>query len=880
MSNSWDTAHFQQQGGGGGQPQQQVGGVKLFDPSQFQATQPPSATQGDAAQQQQQPYPQDPNAGTYCNAEPQPGPVSSWDNWGSWNWSTDGQTAPLGIALQGQAGATGVGEGGAPVDQHPPGQQGVQFVAQHQQEPTMGQFYNPQQYQNGMAAPEAAQALQNPAGSHAEQAATGEYPGWRWDPDQGQWVPTDSPGMGQQQGLAVAGQDTSGEYFYQGQQAYLDPATWNNSDPSQWGNSVDPQAQPGAEQEAGQSLQRADGQDQQSVADGVRQQPNTSGLTGGPESNQSAGVSFVSAGGGGVGVALPPSVDVTSQPPAVSEAHVGQGHARESSMDSNASGTVAGFFHHGDDEVPSQQQVPVAAAAETAATMQHLKVTAMQRTDSGISNASLQTFNMSADEDMRDGVEEMINQMGSLELKRGQMGQQVQPGSIDSSQQYAHPGDFSGFGNYSSANGLQGGKAGQQTATAVPSGTRESDQQSPMMNDWEIVPPEAHSSASHSRDNSLDGGISFSAKPQESASSSNPPTDGKPQVPLEANPVGSQSATTQDSESFTAISSTSSASGDMQGSFPFSQASSYYPSASSTPFTSPGAQSVLSQPSSIPSFQSSPRKTTAADPSPSPVLPPPSVPEAKDRQAEQGGSVGSTPSVHSSPEKTLDTSHKTKDSEKSLYSSAVSGRGSDTSKPSLSEGGVRSGRPPPSPGPRGSVGGQEKEGGQLSSPARRHHSAFHPVHSQRAKHNMSPATTLWDNLDTAPTGNILLAPAAPLIIPSLGGSTAQSSATTSVAAATTTTTATATTTTSAAQPALGKSSSNSSSLEKLSSREVGKKGREREGGRYGAGRRSGEKSNLNKNGELSRSRDEDNRSLGSLDELDATPDFTDDSFSR
>ena len=229
--------------------------------------------------------------------------------------------------------------------------------------------------------------------------------------------------------------------------------------------------------------------------------------------------------------------------------------------------------------------------------------------------------------------------------------------------------------------------------------------------------------------------------------------------------------------------------------------------------------------------------------------------------------------MHSSPEKTLDTSHKTKDSEKSLYSSAVSGRGSDTSKPSLSEGGVRSGRPPPSPGPRGSVAGQEKEGGQLSSPARRHHSAFHPVHSQRAKHNMSPATTLWDNLDTAPTGNILLAPAAPLIIPSLGGSTAQSSATTSVAAATTTTT-------SAAQPALGKSSSNSSSLEKLSSREGGKKGREREGGRYGAGRRSGEKSNLNKNGELSRSRDEDNRSLGSLDELDATPDFTDDSFSR
>ena len=876
MSNSWDPAHFQQQGGGGGggsQPQQQVGGVKLFDPNQFQTAQlqPQSATQGDLAQQHQQHYSQNPHAGTFYNPESHPGQASAWDSFGNWNWNTEGQNPPLSGQLQGQADATGVGDGGVPASQHPQGQlggqlQGGQFVGQQQQEPPMGQFYNPQQYQNGSAAPEAAHTLQNSAGSPGEQAAMGEYPGWGWDPDQGQWVPTST---GQQQGLPLPGQDTSSQqYFYQGQQAYFEQSAWdgtNISQSCQVGNSVDPQTQIGVGQETGQSLLQTDGQDLQGATDNFRH-PDARGLTGGPQSDQRAGDGFSSAGGSGI-AALPPSVDTPSQPAAGFEGHVGQGHTRDSSIDSNASGTVAGFFSHGDDEVPVQQQLPVVAAEGAA--MQHLKVSTMQRTDSGISNASLQTVNTSADEDSRDGVEDMTNQMGSLELKPSQMSQQ----GIDSSQRYAHPGDFSGFGNYSG--GPQGASVGQEAATAVSATSRESDQQSPMMNDWEIVLPQAHSSTTHSRDNSLDGGIHFSVKAQEPASSSNQRTEGNPQVaPLEANPVGSQSATTQDSESFTAISSTSSASGDVQGSLPFSQASSYYPSASSTPFTSPEAQSVLSQPSSIPSWQSSPQKTAAADSTPSPVLPPTSIPEAKDRKAERDSSFGST-SVHSSPEKTRDTSQKTKDSdEKSLYDSAVSGRSADTSKPSPREFGTGSGRPPPSPAPRGSAGGQDKESGQLSSPSRRHHSAFHPVHSQRAKHNMSPATTLWDNLDAAPTGNILLAPAAPLIIPSLGGSTAQSSATTSV------TTATSTTNSSAAQPSLRKSSSNSSSLEKLSSREGVRKLREREGGRYGTGRRSGEKSNLNKNGELSRSRDEDNRSLGSLDELDATPDFTDDSFAR
>ncbi|XP_071097242.1 protein transport protein Sec16A-like isoform X2 [Haliotis cracherodii] len=58
-----------------------------------------------------------------------------------------------------------------------------------------------------------------------------------------------------------------------------------------------------------------------------------------------------------------------------------------------------------------------------------------------------------------------------------------------------------------------------------------------------------------------------------------------------------------------------------------------------------------------------------------------------------------------------------------------------------------------------------------SSP-RKHTSAFHPV-SHRAKHSMSPATTLWDNID-APATNIILAPAAPMLVGSAAATTAGS----------------------------------------------------------------------------------------------------------
>ncbi|XP_061183855.1 uncharacterized protein LOC133192032 isoform X3 [Saccostrea echinata] len=60
---------------------------------------------------------------------------------------------------------------------------------------------------------------------------------------------------------------------------------------------------------------------------------------------------------------------------------------------------------------------------------------------------------------------------------------------------------------------------------------------------------------------------------------------------------------------------------------------------------------------------------------------------------------------------------------------------------------------------------------------RRIESAFQQVQKQRAKHNMSPATTLWANNDTLPVANILLAPAAPAITPILTPTSSTTSST-------------------------------------------------------------------------------------------------------
>ncbi|XP_070176214.1 protein transport protein Sec16A-like isoform X2 [Littorina saxatilis] len=847
MSNSWDPTAFQQQGGGG-QTQQQSGGVKLFDPTQFQNPhhQPNAAlAQGGATQQQpqqpQQQYPPNSNASSFFNPEPQPGQENAWDHWGSWNWNTEGQNALVTGQGEGQGNPSGAAvesTTGQQQGQFEGQQQGQQFVGQEQ---PAGQFYNPEQYQNGNVAQDPNQVADS-------------YPGWRWDPDQQQWVPDGTRDVGQHQG-------DQGQHFYQGQQpqqAYFDPSAWNSTDSAQagyqWGNSIDPQTQQGVGQEAGHPQPHAGGQEPPQTVSGDHGVP-----VSGPELNQSVGGSGMSA--------PPPTLDITSHQ--VASVPQSQGHTRDNSIDSTASGTVAGFFGRGDDAEPTQPQpfAAVAAAPEATPPIQHLKVAELQRTDSAISNESLQTLNLSADEDSREALDEMTGQMGSLQLGGNQANKNQQT-NAPPSQLYAHPGDFSGFGNYPGRH--PEGKANQ--GGAASSGSRESDEQSPMMNDWEIVPPQAHSSTSHSRNNSLDDAINFSAKPQELAGRGDQAENSRPKMqPPDLNPAGSQSSTTQDSESFTAISSTSS-SGDVLSSIPFSQTSSYYPSAASTPFTSPDAVSLISHPSSIPSWQSSPPKGVTAASTPSPVVAPPPAQMTKERSVEREGSVGSISSAKSSPEKSKHWSQQAKDIDRSLNDTTLSCKTVDGGKPLLGQGGSGSGsgRPPPPPSPRGS---QEKESVGFGSPTRRHHSAFQPVHSHRAKHNMSPATTLWDNLDSTPTGNILLAPAAPLIIPSLGGNPG---ANTSVTTATSTTT-----TATSAQHPMQKSSSNSS-MERLSGRDAGRKGREREGreregGRYVSSRRSGEKSGLNKTEDFSKSRDEDNRSLGSLDELDATPDFGDDS---
>ena len=843
----WDPAHFQQSGGGGGPTQQQAGGVKLFDPTQFQPQhQQPQQQQLQQQQQQQlqqqqqqqqhpqehqqqQPvYPSQPGGGTfYPPAQP-----STWDNWGNWNWNTEGQTAPLTGQAGGQAGYTddsaGQRQGQGQLSSQPGQQTGDQTLP-HQP----GQFYNPQVYHTGTVP-----ATDSAAGSHGDQAIPSSQHQWGWYPDQ-----SSQAAAPQEQAVVSGGSpqtgpgqfmSNQGQYFYQGQQAYYDPSAWSNTDPTQvygqWGSGPPPQPQPSAEQEAGQVVPHSEG--------AVIPSSSQAEL---PVNSHGSGVdigSGMSTSGGGL-VSSPPTVDISSHTPVMpaSQGQVSHGHAE------SRSSTRTGFYSQGDNQ-------PQAAAAAAAAPpvvplpMQHLQVKMFQRTDSGISNASLQTVNMSGDEDAKDSVDEVTGQMSSLQLDSNQVSRDTQQGDVPLFQHHAGPGDFSGFGTYSLAG--QEVKASQEGA--LSSGSGESDQQSPMMNDWEIVPPQAHSSTSHSRNDSLDDGLSFVNKQEESRINPGQAADGTTQaVPQEGTPAASQSAMTQDSESFTAISSTSS--GDTPSSVPFSQGSGYYPTASSTPLTSPGAQSLQSQPSSLPSWQGSPQLAPGADVSLAPVSAPPHT-----------AGQETTPPRQQKSKKPGDRS---KASEESLYSSALSNKTAVSSKHSPGKDDAAGlGRPPPSP-----ISG---DGGQLSSPSRRHQSAFHPVHSQRAKQNMSPATTLWDNADSTPPSNILLAPAAPLIIPSLGNTATQSSNTSSVETATSKTTT-------KVQPLASKALSSSNTME---SREGGKKAEDKESGKNGGNRRAGERTGLNKSEELSRSRDEDSRSLGSLDELDAAPMFTDDPYSR
>ncbi|XP_041368328.1 protein transport protein Sec16A-like isoform X2 [Gigantopelta aegis] len=150
---------------------------------------------------------------------------------------------------------------------------------------------------------------------------------------------------------------------------------------------------------------------------------------------------------------------------------------------------------------------------------------------------------------------------------------------------------------------------------------------------------------------------------------------------------------------------------------------------------------------------------------------------------------------------------------------------------------------------------------------RQHPSAFHPVTS-RSQHNMSPATSLWDNVEP-PAMGIILAPAAPL-------TNAEST--------------TAATATSAGLPVIPmttalESKLKSSSHVSLPKREVVKDSRRqsessRVKGEVGDELSDKYKAHIRRNSRDMLVREDDNRSINSLDEIDAKADYGDGGYGR
>ncbi|XP_025111637.1 uncharacterized protein LOC112574654 isoform X3 [Pomacea canaliculata] len=891
---SWDPTGFQQQGGaGGGEGQPQVGGIKMFDPSQFQSQQ---GVAMDHIQNQ-----------THWSA---------WDNWGTWNWNSENQNGiQSGHPDDGQTTSTSNG-----VKEHT-AQNGNHYQLHQQQQQFQpapqyaSHFYNPQQFQTteGLAdtsqvtshqqPPNAQQQQQQvqydaaynyhwgvqqwalPVASHVspqtvDGQALGQHTHQTMDdqavPPPGQYVhqTKDSQAVvtSDQYGHQTIDRQTvpaSGQYNHQEQyaQAYFNPSVWQNNpdhDLSQacnWGSNFEPGLQdmssPETEKTAFQG--KAAGmiqntQDQVHQHFGKHSFPGTAqaSLHGGEDARASTQHQN-----------LPITVEPEDPAP---------GPAHHSNIGSDVGSVVAMSAFTGLETFQGKDATHIESVEmpETVPTMHHLKVSAFARTDSGISNASLQTVNLSADEDAENGVEEMGKRMAALCVSS--------PGSGDAAN-IGGSGPKSGGSRSNSTDLLDMRNSGTDWTSADVAQTSQniaassSEGHMSLVNDWNTA-PQAHSSASHSRNSSLDDGITFTAKPLEQNTAGYQPRMFASETTLSSQngaPRAVYSPSIQESESFTAISSTSGSVDALlsQGSDPVT---------SSTPYTSPGGHSLASQPPPQVSQPGSPACSglSLEQVSPPSILSLPSS-SSNEQQTEKQAKSPDTSAVSLNQQTLVPAEALQPTINRSLEGTSFVGKPLDSSvMRSPNAGSSPAWRPPPAPRPRGDQqSSPEKELVSLSSPQRRtHQSAFQPVHSHRGKHNMSPATTLWDNLDSNPTSNILLAPAAPLIIPSLNASAL-------------TNTITATTTAVTAMPLSSASMPRKASSDSLLERQsVGKNG-ERKASERGSSSRSnirrlverkdGERNtgNRGQSEDLSRSREDDSRSLGSLDELDGAPEFDD-----
>lgn len=430
--------------------------------------------------------------------------------------------------------------------------------------------------------------------------------------------------------------------------------------------------------------------------------------------------------------------------------------------DNDGDGTVAGFFGRGDDDgdvssdLPrSNKPGPMSEIYPNQESQGNLLDVAkpFDRTNSEISNSSLMTLNTSTGED--DGrehlqnLQELVQRMENVNIMNRDIGDVnddglAQPPSLplDTELRSASPDIGLPESAESGGSGVSGGSSG--------------------LTDWEIVPPQ--SQMTHSRSNSLDNGVNvFSPDNQ----------DDKPPIAGEIKDGGVDMSIPQLSGAAVDESvpqallpqppSTTSSSHDLSQSLSPEKTPSLSPS-SKPPLPLSGSSDAIDNPfrKSAPLSNSQSSSATMSASS-LPVLSrnsQPNVDPASDSSSFKPKS--SIPSLPSKPKLPSD------DGAPPIKNEAA------FSKPSL----------PLSDNATAKKISKPSEKDSLSS-QRRHHSAFQPVHRVR-QNTVSPATTLWENSDNpAPSSNILLAPAMPLIIPALNPYSSSAAATATTNSATT-----------------------------------------------------------------------------------------------
>ena len=483
-------------------------------------------------------------------------------------------------------------------------------------------------------------------------------------------------------------------------------------------------------------------------------------------------------------------------------------------------GTVSGFFGRDDDgDIPSES--PRLGRWSDSGNQLPVQQPSIHRTHSDISNASLMTLNFpqnEGDEDNGDPlhhVQELVQRMEATHLARaaseargsqsashqffGMSGDSIAgevPGDVavtlavndqnpsgsgDHVGQQGHiRGDYSGFGNETSNFNMSNKPEHPNLPldTNMRPASPDGDDQpgsggsgasggSSGLADWEIVPSQTSSRHSHSGNSSLDNGVAgtgggfFTDRPDGGMASSNNSAASATvsDLAMRASGDGLQSAVPLESDTGIPPGSTKSQLSTNQSMVGQGDGRS-------------DADSIVSQ---HPPVDTQPSISTAPPPPMISVPPQGSSGSANpfrrdgNKSPRHAGLAQPTNTASAMPPPPVPTATSMPQQQEKLQGSGIKEQGLSAlpSRPkppqvSSTEDGIPARRREPDRG----AGKKPSHDSSTSSQDRpRHHSAFHPVNRPRLT-TMSPATTLWDQ-EEAPSTNILLAPAMPLIIPAL-----------------------------------------------------------------------------------------------------------------